>query len=90
MNSIKYIVVRAGILNRFGEEAVVFSGTVQHSHIAARMGLSVENGDVLGAGFVNIGVVEGEVAVGVYGNSTSLGISSREEDLVLVKYALLE
>lgn len=88
MKIIKYIVVRVGVLNDFEKVAVIFPDTVQHSHLAKVMGVSVEKGDVLAAGFAKTEVVEGKVVVEVYGKSFSLGIGSREEDLELVKQTL--
>jgi hypothetical protein len=71
---IKYIIVNAG----FGTEApILFSELLKHSEVAG-------NRQVISAGFVQINAEEkdGEqvLVATCYGESTSLGIKSREEE----------
>ena len=62
-------------------KAIIFTETLQHSEFKPL-------GEITGAGFVSIGIKNGNPSVSVYGESISLGIKSKEKDLLPVKIAL--
>jgi len=70
----KYVIIE-------GKGAIIFPETFQHAEF-------MKQGKIVGAGFVSIGVRNGELAVSVYGKSISLNIRSKEEDLFWIKQAL--
>lgn len=76
-NKGKYVIgtVTEGMLSV--DAAILFPETVSHSHI----GRTVFRGKVISAGFFS---VDGAGNVSVYGESVSLGLSSREVDIRLV------
>jgi len=84
MSKTKYIVYKDGI----EEEIVIFGCTQNHVDVALKMNL--RDGDVVGAGFVNIYKdANGEIVINCYGESTSLEIESRgNKDTFLAKFAL--
>jgi hypothetical protein len=61
-----------------GDQAVIFSSFLRHDQVAAALRM-----DVKGAGFVSIGS-----DIQVYGESVSLKIASRPEDVKAIKIAL--
>lgn len=64
-----------------GIKAIIFTETLQHREFEPL-------GEITGAGFVSIGIKNGTPSVSVYGKSISLGIKSKEKDLLPVKIAL--
>ena len=72
--TIKYIVYEGEI----ADTCIMFPKWVSHHE------MSMHRGKVLGAGFVDIQVTPEGVVYQAYGESTSLGIKSREEDSVLL------
>ena len=86
MDAPKYIIVEmfSGVCTF--ETTIVFPCFIGHDDMARAMGYKPEK--VLAAGFVNVGVDYGEIVVGTYGKSTSLGVESREEDARLIRKAL--
>lgn len=82
MNKVKYIAFE----NEFGnEDLVVFSNQVTHIEMARNRRIFR---NVLGAGFIRINTIDGQLHVSCYGRSESLGIDSREEDSNLARYIL--
>jgi len=64
-----------------GIKAIIFTETLQHREFEPL-------GEITGAGFVSIGIKDGNPSVSVYGESISLGIKSKNIDLLPVKRAL--
>lgn len=82
----KYIVgLELSDINNRRLEAVVFSDTLTHKEAARFFGFG-EN--VLGAGFVDIGVREGKIEVNLSGHSESLNIQRHPLDIKYVRQAL--
>lgn len=76
----KYIVFDNGM----SEFPVVFPTYINHDSIANGVGVSV-----VGAGFVSIFERGGVIHVSCYGRSTSLDVSSRDEDRNLIRKQII-
>lgn len=83
----KYVVGTIDTGHPLGEvvAAVVFQEPVSHHNVAQK--LMVE-GSVLGAGFCHVYNDGSDLRVAVYGESVSLKVQSRQEDLRFVQTAL--
>lgn len=77
----KYIVFQSSSMQF--PDIVVFSETTQHNEMAGM--LRLENKEVLGAGFVDIGKCDYKAICNCYGKSISLNKHSRKEDTELLR-----
>lgn len=79
MQNMKYIMIDDGI-----KTPILFPPSLTHSDMAHRVG-----GEVLSAGFVQVGIRDGEVAVDAYGDSDSLKVKSDKEDSAIIRRFVL-